>query len=285
VPVRIHGEHGWDANDPNGRKARYRLVRRAYRPFVHRYVTVSRHLAEYLERGVGVRSARVSHICNGVDTERFAPSDERAPIAGCPFGGAEEWLVGWVGRMDAVKDPMNLARAFLRARELSPAAQKRMRLVLVGDGSERTALQAQLARAADHVWFAGERSDIAEVLRGLDCFVLPSRAEGISNTILEAMASRLPIVATRVGGNAELVESGMTGTLVPSSDSDALARGMLTYFTERSTARRHAKAARRAAESRFSLSGMVTEYASLYESALADAGIAIPGVAEALASR
>lgn len=287
VPVRIHGEHGWDANDPDGRRRRYRYVRRLYRPFVQRYVALSRHIADYLRAGVGVRPERISQLYNGVDTERFAPAERRAPIPGCPFGSPDEWLVGWVGRMDPVKDPLNLARAFVRARELSPAAARRMRLVLVGSGSEREALAALLdrPRLREHVWFAGERDDVADVMRGLDCFVLPSRAEGVSNTILEAMASRLPVVATRVGGNGELIESGMTGLLVPAADSDALARAMLTYFIERSAARRHAKAARHVAEKRFSLTGMVTDYSALYERSLAEAGIVLPPLMQALSPR
>jgi sugar transferase (PEP-CTERM/EpsH1 system associated) len=285
VPVRIHGEHGWDVNDPNGGRLRYRTVRRLYRPFVQRYVALSRQIAEYLERGVGVKRADIAQLYNGVDTVRFAPAPARAPIAGCPFGAADDWIIGWVGRMDPVKDPLNLARAFLRARELSPAAAKRLRLVLVGEGAERAKLATLLAtpRVQDHVWFAGERSDVAEIMRGLDCFALPSRAEGVSNTILEAMASRLPIVATRVGGNAELVESGMTGTLVPAADPDALAHALVTYFTERSTARRHAKAARQVAEKRFSLASMVDDYSNLYERELARAGI--EPAEQALASR
>ena len=287
VPVRIHGEHGWDANDPNGQRRRYRYIRRLYRPFVQRYVALSQHIEKYLERAVGVPRERISQMYNGVDTVRFAPVEERAPIADCPFGGADEWLLGWVGRMDPVKDPANLVRAFLRARQLSPAAEKRMRLVLVGDGRERAALEGLLAdpRARQHVWFAGERSDIGDIMRGLDCFALPSRAEGVSNTILEAMASRLPVVATRVGGNAELIEHGMTGQLVPADDFEALARAILTYFIERSTARRHAKTARHVAETRFSLARMVVDYTTMYERALADAGIVLPGPLGALAPR
>jgi sugar transferase (PEP-CTERM/EpsH1 system associated) len=287
VPVRIHGEHGWSAQDPDGRRRRYRYVRRMYRPFVHRYIALSRHIADYLERRVHVPRERVSHIYNGVDTERFIASPQRAQIPGCPFGGPDEWLVGWVGRMDPVKDPLTLAQAFVRARQLSPAAEKRMRLVLVGDGAQRAALGALLHRPGlqDHVWFAGERADVADIMRGLDCFILPSRAEGVSNTILEAMASRLPIIATRVGGNAELVEPGMTGSLVAPADSEALARAMLAYFTERSMARRHARAARRVAEDRFSLRRMVADYGALYEGSLAAAGIALPQRAAALVSR
>jgi sugar transferase (PEP-CTERM/EpsH1 system associated) len=279
VPVRIHGEHGWDIHDPAGRRRRYRYVRRLYRPFVSRYVALSRHLEEYLERQVGVAPDRVSQIYNGVDTDRFRPAAEPRPaIPGCPFGGNGQWLIGTVGRMEAIKDPLNLARAFVRALQLQHAAANKLRLVLIGDGALRGEVDALLAHPGvrEKVWFAGERSDVPEVMRGLDCFVLPSLAEGVSNTILEAMASRLPVVATRVGGNAELVESGMTGVLVPPANSEALAEAMLGYFNDQPTARRHARAARRAAESRFSLARMAADYASLYERELTAAGVPTP---------
>ena len=280
VPIRIHGEHGWDMHDPGGRSRRYRAVRRLYRPFVTRYVALSRHLEDYLEQQVGIAAGDIEQIYNGVDTEHFRPSSRsaRPAIAGCPFGDRDHWLVGTVGRMEAVKDPLNLASAFVRAIDMLPAAAKHLRLVMVGDGALREAVNAVLDRPGvrERVWFAGERADVADVLRGLDCFVLPSLAEGVSNTVLEAMATGLPVIATRVGGNAELIESGMTGTLVPPANSDALAQAMLGYFNDRVTARRHAKAGRLAVESRFSLAKMVAVYARMYEHALATAGVPIP---------
>ena len=287
VPVRIHGEHGWDLHDPHGQRRRYRYVRRLYRPFVSRYVALSRHLADYLDHSVGIPRERISQMYNGVDTERFRPAEQgRAPIAGCPFGAEGEWLLGWVGRMEAVKDPLNLAQAFVRARLRSAAVRQRLRLVLVGDGGQRKALQEYLEahRALGETWFAGERADIPDIMRGLDGFALPSLAEGVSNTILEAMASRLPIVATQVGGNAELIESGMTGRLVPAANPEALADGVLGYFNDPTTARRHARAARHAAEARFSLARMVADYGALYERSLAEAGVPLPA-AEALSTR
>ena len=100
-----------------------------------------------------------------------------------------------------------------------------------------------------------------ELLRGLDCFVLPSLAEGISNTILEAMASGLPVIATRVGGNAELVEDGTTGALVPAADSEALARGDAALRRAiRSSRGAHGRAGRARVERRFSLDAMVAQY-------------------------
>jgi sugar transferase (PEP-CTERM/EpsH1 system associated) len=279
VPIRIHGEHGWDVQDPGGRSRRYRSVRRIYRPFVTRYVALSRHLENYLERQVGVPAGDIAQIYNGVDTERFLPSRGARPaIPGCPFGGPDQWLVGTVGRMERIKDPLNLATAFVRALEMQPGAAEHLRLVMVGDGALRNAVSAVLDRPGvrDRVWFAGERADVPDMLRGLNCFVLPSLAEGVSNTILEAMATGLPVIATRVGGNAELIESGLTGTLVPPANSDALAQAMLGYFNDLTTANRHAKAGRCVVENRFSLSRMVADYERLYERALATAGVPIP---------
>ena len=107
-----------------------------------------------------------------------------------------------------------------------------------------------------------------EILRGLDFFVLPSLAEGVSNTILEAMATGLPVVATRVGGNPELVDEGITGRLVPSADSEAMATAILGYFDDPATARQHARAARQAAVQRFSLDRMIKDYLLLYDGLL-----------------
>jgi glycosyltransferase involved in cell wall biosynthesis len=113
-------------------------------------------------------------------------------------------------------------------------------------------------------WLPGMRSDVPALMRSFDCFALPSLAEGISNTILEAMASGLPVVATRVGGNADLVVEGMTGRLVPPANSVALAEAILGYSDDPAVARRHGKAARQHVERQFSLDEMVRRYERLY---------------------
>jgi len=267
VPVRIHGEHGRDVADLDLSSRKYRLVRRAYRPFVHHFVALSHDIESYLRDGVGVPAARITHIFNGVDTERFRPLPAgKAPIPGCPFRGAGLFVVGTVGRMEAVKDPGNLARAFVTALSLAPRARERLRLVMVGDGPQRAEAEriVREAGAGELAWFAGERADVPDVLRGLDCFALPSLAEGISNTILEAMASGLPVVATRVGGNADLMVEGMTGRLVPRANGTALAEAILGYFADPAAARRHGKAGRHHVEQEFSLDRMVRRYERLY---------------------
>ncbi len=271
VPVRIHGEHGYDVGDLDGNNRKYQWVRRAYAPFVSRFVALSQDLARYLTDRVGVAPDKVAQIYNGVDTERFHPAVPRAPtFSGCPFNKPEHWLVGTVGRMQTVKNQTLLARAFIRTLELAPALRDRLRLVMIGDGPLRGESQALLAAAgaADLAWLPGERHDIPELLRGLDAFVLPSIAEGISNTILEAMASGLPVIATAVGGNPELVREGVTGTLVPPGDIDAMARAIIAQAEAPEQARSAGRAGRADVESRFSMAAMVGAYQGLYDQEL-----------------
>lgn len=273
VPARVHGEHGRDIGDLDGANRKYRRVRRAYRPFVNRYVALSKDLEDYLCRKVRISAACIDQIYNGVDAVRFVPAqprEGRASIDGCPFQGREMWLLGTVGRLEAVKDQVTLARAFVALIKRYPMAAKRVRLVIAGDGPQRREVEQALATGgvSDLAWLAGERADVPEVLRGLDCFVLPSLAEGISNTILEAMASGLPVVATRVGGNAELVEDGLTGRLVPAADSEAMASAINAYINDPQAVKRHGKAGRQRVLQRFSLERMVEEYHALYDALL-----------------
>jgi sugar transferase (PEP-CTERM/EpsH1 system associated) len=247
-------------------------VRRLYRPFVQRYVALSQHIEGYLAARVGVPREDIDQIYNGADTARFRPAAAgREAIAGGPFSDPRCFVVGTVGRLQAVKDQVTLAAAFVRALELDREARARMRLVIAGDGPLRDRVLAVLERAgaADLAWLAGERDDVAGLLRGLDLFVLPSLAEGISNTILEAMASALPVIATRVGGNAELVEDGLTGRLVPAANVEAMASAMLDYFKRPQDARRHGRAGRHRVERQFSLDRMAADYDKLYGRVLA----------------
>ena len=290
VPVRVHGEHGRDVSDLDGSNRRYQRVRRFYAPCVSRFVALSRDLQRYLEGPVGIAPARVAQIYNGVDTTRFTPAPQRTSIAGCPFADPALWLVGTVGRMQAVKDQTLLARAFVEALVREPSLRQHARLVMVGDGP----LRAQAARiladggASALAWLPGERADVPDVMRGLDCFVLPSLAEGISNTILEAMASGLPVIATDVGGNAELVLGGVmggtsgtsakaeagatTGDIVPAGDAPALAAALVRMAKDRARGAAMGRAGRIEAERRFGMQPMVAAYGRLYDEQLAAAG-------------
>lgn len=271
VPVRIHGEHGRDVGDLDGNNLTYQRLRRLYRPFVQHYTALSNDLSQYLVDKVRVPRAVITQACNGVDTRLFCRDSQGArPISGCPFDPAQHWLVGTVGRMQTVKNQVMLAHAFVHALQLAPALRARMRLVMVGEGPLRIHAQAVLARAglADLAWFAGERHDVADIMRGLHAFALPSLAEGISNTVLEAMSSSLPVVATNVGGNADLVEHGQTGYIVPSGDAQAMALRLLRLAGNPVRAEALGDAGRQRVQSSFSLQAMVSTYQSVYEQQL-----------------
>ena len=263
VPIRIHGEHGRDVGDLDGSNRRYQWMRRIYKPFVQRYVALSRDLESYLTGPIQVPPQRVQRICNGVDTSRFQPRHEpMSPLQGCPFNDDKLWLIGTVGRMQTVKNQTLLARVFVDLLQRRPDLKSRARLVMIGDGPLRAESQAILdAAALGHLaWLPGERSDVADVMRGLDCFVLPSLAEGISNTILEAMACGLPVLATRVGGNADLVAPGQTGWLVPSDELAALSVRLEAWVHQPSAAAAMGQAGRLRVEQEFSLQAMVAAY-------------------------
>ena len=172
--------------------------------------------------------------------------------------------------MQAVKDQLTLARAFVLLLQMVPQAGQPLRLVMVGDGPlrEQVADILDQAGAGALAWLAGERDDVPRIMRGLDLFVLPSLAEGISNTILEAMASGLPVVATAVGGNPELVDEGRTGTLVPPADPQAMAQAMLRYYADAAECRRQGREARRTAERRFGMTAMTNGYLAIYDKTL-----------------
>ncbi|HMW17884.1 MAG TPA: TIGR03088 family PEP-CTERM/XrtA system glycosyltransferase [Accumulibacter sp.] len=268
VPVRIHGEHGRDMVDLDGSNIKYQWLRRAYSPFVTHYITLSRDLDQYLKLQVKVKPGKVSQIYNGVDAERFYPAKSpRRHIVDCPFSDPGLWLIGTVGRMQGVKDQTTLARAFIVMLKSFPGLSGKVRLIMIGEGPLRKKSQAMLddAGVAHLAWLPGQRDDIPEIMRGLDCFVLPSLGEGISNTILEAMASGLPVVATDVGGNSELVSADQTGLLVPANDPAAMARAIASYACAPQAAQAAGCAGRALVERCFSLAAMTKNYAVLYD--------------------
>ncbi len=267
VRARVHGEHGWDSFDREGSSAKYRLVRKLYSPLVGRYVALSRQIERYLIERVGVAAGRVERICNGVDTARFFPASPRAALSGCPLRLDGAVVVGTVGRLQAVKDQLTLVRAVAIARRRGAAD---VRLIIAGDGPLRLEVEAEVRACGigDLTWLAGERNDVPDVMRALDVFALPSRSEGISNTILEAMATGLPVVATDVGGCAELVLPGRTGELVPAEDPERMAGALLRYTSDAALRKNHGAAGRQRVEQDFSIDNMVERYASLYEQAL-----------------
>lgn len=262
----VHGEHGREAADPTGANRRRQQARRLLSPFVSRFITVSDDLRRWLVEDVRVSAAKVVQIINGVDTERFFPPDDHAAAKIRVGLDPSSFVVGTVGRLDPVKDQQLLLRAFGGFARGNSGGVLTPTLLLVGGGPEEERLRSLAADLgiADSVRFAGERRDTPELLRAMDLFVLPSIAEGISNTILEAMASGLPVLATDVGGNGELVIEGGNGFLFPSGNAHGLEELLLRCAADAPLRESLGTAARGRCLEHFSLKAMAEAYGRVY---------------------
>ena len=228
-------------------------------------LTNARMIREGLVSGEGLASAKVRVIYNGVDLDGFQPLPSmRARL----FPGLErEKLVVLVGNMHTeVKGQPTLIAA-------APEVVKRfpkLRFVLVGDGEKRQDFEvaAKATGVSANFMFLGRRNDVADILAACDIAVLPSAAEGMPNAVLEYMAAGLPVVATRVGGNLEVVTDGVTGLLVPPRDAAALAQALSRLLADDVLALRLARQGRELVEQKFSFERLTREVGALYEELL-----------------
>jgi sugar transferase (PEP-CTERM/EpsH1 system associated) len=256
VPVVVHGEHGTLDTRPRTVAVQRWAWRRA-----DVVLSVSSRLAERMAAQVGYPLDRIRVIRNGVDLDRFrvgSSADLRARL-NLP---ADALVVGTIGRMVPVKDQRSLINAIALLREGGVDCSA----VLVGDGPLRGELQRYAAERGveSYVHFAGERHDVHEIIRAFDVFALVSISEGLSNTTMEAMASGIPVVATRVGGADELVVDGTTGRLVPPSSPTALADALKSLLQDERRRAAFGAAARERMEGEFGLSRMISNYEQLY---------------------
>lgn len=230
-----------------------------------RIVAPSRAVAEALVAHDHVPSARCVTIPNGVDTQRFRPIDAgaRARLRAMLGFGDDECLIGCVASFTEVKQHATLIEAFAQVWRGYP----QVRLLLVGHGPLRPQLERQIDSlgVAPSVSFLGPRGDVEQILPALDIFVLASRSEGMSNAILEAQACAVAVVATAVGGNAELVRSQSMGILVPAADPQALARALSELVAAPSRRVAMGTAAREQVQRDHSLAAMSAAYQRLYE--------------------
>lgn len=211
------------------------------------------------------RGTRTIH--NGVDADAFVRDDAVRERTRQALGIAPATPVaGIVARLTRAKDHVNLFEAFAQVRERYPDA----RCVVVGDGELRGALEREVETRGlrDAVMMLGRRDDVADLLCAFDVFVLSSSTEGLALILLEAMAAGLPVVATRVGGNPEVVVDGVTGRVVPPRDPGALAGAVASLFADPATARRMGQAGRERSRGEFSTRTMADRYAATYEALL-----------------
>jgi glycosyltransferase involved in cell wall biosynthesis len=229
----------------------------------HVVVAVSADVQQGFQAFYGFPPGRTRLILNGIDTNRFRPvegdrEEQRRRIVG--LSGSP--LLGTVCRLVDGKGIRTLLTAFATVAAQAPRAA----LVIVGDGEDRGSLEQETSRLGlrDRVAFLGNRADVEAIYPLLDIYVQPSYAEGISLTMLEACSCALPVVATTVGGNPEIVSEGQNGYLVPPRDAPALASAILAQWKAPEVARAMGESARRRVVECFSIERMVQNYVELY---------------------
>jgi sugar transferase (PEP-CTERM/EpsH1 system associated) len=269
VPVRIHAEHGRDSVEIDGKHGRYNLLRRLLVPVIDAYVPVSDDLVDWLRHTIGIPEQKITKVINGVDTAQYAPAG--APLPGDAGAAAQPIWIGTVGRADRIKNHTGLLDVFERLLERFPAPQFDLRLAIIGDGPLLETLRHRVASTgwADRVHLPGACTDVAGILRGLSVFVLPSLSEATPVVILEAMATGLPVVASRVGGVPQLVLDGQTGLLADAADVDSFADALASYIRDPELRRKHGAAGRAHIQAGYSVDAMVAGYDALYTHHLA----------------
>jgi len=218
-----------------------------------------------LVKNEGLPRKRVELVYNGVDlnTLATAPPHARRDIRQ-EFGFSEDdFVVVQVARLHELKDHQTALRTINDARQDCP----NVRLLIAGDGEERDAIEASIAQLGlqDHVVLAGTRSDIASLLAASDAFLLTSISEGIPLTVIEAMAARLPVIATSVGGLPEMIEEGISGYLCESGDNRSLADRLITLARHPEQRTEMGTAGELTARQRFSLDHMLQKYTEIYQ--------------------
>jgi glycosyltransferase involved in cell wall biosynthesis len=259
----IHGEHG-----TLQLRAHQRWLQRVGWSAADRVLSVSSVLAGRMAETTGFPLRRITTIRNGVNLGRFQPASREGARSMLNLPN-DRPVVGTVGRLVPVKDQASLVDAVAELGRLGVGAT----LVIAGDGPEREALERRARERGVDLRLLGYRPDVEQVLAALDVFVLSSVSEGLSNTILEAMASGTPVVATRVGGAEEMIEDGVSGILVPPSDAPAMAAALRRVLTTADGAAAMGAAARRRAEDEFTLAGMMKQYDALYTQEAARRGV------------
>lgn len=255
--VVVHTKHG--VNPEGGRKL---WLRRIGGHLADAYVAVSDATAEVARHNRECLRRRLHVIPNGVDLEAYRPDEvarrEVRAELGIPDGA---WLVGTVGRISVEKDHALLVRA------AGPLLGPNVRLIIVGDGGELANVRAMAKAYEPWVTLTGVRHDVARVLASFDTFALSSRSEGLPLALLEAMATGVPVVATTVGGVADVVDHGSAGILVPPGDEDALRRGIARLIASPADAEGLGRRAR-ARSLRYDGAAVVNRYMALYDDVL-----------------
>lgn len=267
VSAAVHSEHGVDSD--RRPPLRQSLCRRFAFGLADAVITVSEDLRRFHTRWTRLGRERITVIHNGVDTERFAANASVRATVRQELGLAEDdFCIGAVGNLFVVKDHATLLRAYAEFAR----AHRQSRLLVIGAGPELVRLE-EAARscpdAGSRVTFLGATARVPEFLNAMDAYVLPSIKEGISNSLLEAMATGLPVIATETGGNPEVIAHGQSGFLFPVGDWKRLLDLLTAFWASASLRQNLGQHAFDRVRSDFSIGSMVRNYAHMYESVAA----------------
>ena len=261
TPRLVLEEHGRFYPEPD--KPMRRLVNRMLiARLTHRFVAVSMDIRRRLERYEGLDAGRIEVVYNGVGEVPRMDAAARAGLRAKLGFGADDFVVGTIGRFDPVKNLPMLVASIAAVAPTLPS----VRGLLVGDGPAWPAIRQQVddAGLAERVRLTGHREDARALVQCLDLFVLGSFSEGTSMALLEAMAAGVPVAVTDVGGNPEIVRDGATGWVIPSGDGAALADVVRKAATDTALCRRFAEAGRLRYVQQFSMSAMLDAYRRIY---------------------
>jgi glycosyltransferase involved in cell wall biosynthesis len=242
----------------------YRLMWQLVIHWVTGVIAVSEEVKEAILGKIGFAVAdKIIVINNGVDAERYQKPIDKRQLRQFLGLGANHYLILVVAMFREQKGHYYLINA---AAHILPRLPD-LRILLVGDGKlrERLLTQTRSLGLEKQILFLGIREDIPDLLAGSDCFVLPSLWEGLPMSLVEAMASGLPIVATEVSGSKQVMLSGVTGLLVPPADSHELAQAIVEIVTQPTRAAKMGQAARQLIEKEYSASKQAGEYINLYQ--------------------
>ncbi len=255
----VFTEHGRNSDEPATAKRIFATRLLASRP--HAIVAVSDDLRRFMTTA-GFPEDRIEVLHNGIDPLTEPGAEDRLRARRDLAIPDHAFVVGTVARLDPVKNLGTLLEAFATFH----AQVAEARLVVIGDGPERTRLEWMISEhgLAPAVHLAGHRSDARALLPSFDVYVNSSVTEGISLTLLEAMAARLPTVATRVGGTPEVVVDGMTGVLVPAREPAAMAAALADLHDRPDARRAFGEAGRARIVDQFSIDRMMQAYLAAY---------------------
>ena len=246
---------------------RYYFAERWLSRMTDHVVAVSSHVQNVMTKEIGIAPARVKIVLNGVDTARFRPDGTiRTQIRESLGYTKEDFVIGIVARLVPVKNHSLLLNAFASFGRDLPTKKK---LLIVGDGTERGRLEAlsQELGISELTQFLGDRRDTDQLFNAMDAYVLCSVSEGMNLTLLEAMSSGLPVVATAVGGNSEIIEHGVSGYLVPLEKPVEMGQYLQQLAMNRQLRNQLGATGRISISQRFNDQAMIEQYLALYDGA------------------